>query len=289
MAPISPRYAGAEPQAIRHHYDVGDEFYRLWLDPTMTYSCALWSQDDDLQSAQLRKLDHLIAAARGSGAARVLDIGCGWGSGLRRMVQEHDVQTAVGLTLSPSQASAVAATGDPRIEVRVENWADHAPPQPYDAIISIGAFEHFARFGIGRRAKIEAYRRFFMACHKLLAPGGRIALQSICKGDGRVDRAALDDLRFVLTEIFPGSDAPWLAEIATASERVFEIESLRNDRLHYARTVSTWASRLAAERALAVELVGEATTARYERYLVVSEQLFERSQAGLLRIVMRRM
>jgi len=282
-------YAGADERAIRHHYDVDDDFYALWLDPTMTYSCALWDGDEDeLEAAQARKLDYLITGARAPGAKRVLDIGCGWGSGLRRLVERHDVARAVGLTLSESQARAVAACGDDRIEVRVENWADHEPVEPYDAIVSAGAFEHFARFGISRSDKIDAYRRFFIACRRMLVPGGRLALQSICKGDGQLDRDSIRDLRFILTEIFPRSDAPWVTEIAAGCERAFEIESLRNDRLHYARTVREWGRRLGARRADAVRLVGEDVTARYERYLAISESLFERSQAGLLRIVMRR-
>ena len=130
---------GASADAIQYHYSIGNEFYRLWLDPTITYSGALWEEGDTLEAAQFRKLDYHLTQARVQSGARVFDIGCGWGSGLRRMVEKYDVGQAVGLTLSQAQADYIASCHLPRTEVRVETWLDHAPAQPYDAIISIGA------------------------------------------------------------------------------------------------------------------------------------------------------
>src|SRR5688500_8349804 len=95
---------GASAEAIQYHYDVGNGFYQLWLDADLNYSCAMWHENDTLEEAQLRKLDHHIAAARAQGGARVLDIGCGWGSLMRRLVEHHGVDRAVGLTLSAQQA-----------------------------------------------------------------------------------------------------------------------------------------------------------------------------------------
>src|SRR5438874_3944026 len=95
---------GASAGAIQHHYDVGNPFYELWLDPTLTYSCARWEPGDALEEAQIRKLDLIIGLGGASGKARVLDIGCGWGSCLDRLVRHHRVGEAVGLTMSRSQA-----------------------------------------------------------------------------------------------------------------------------------------------------------------------------------------
>src|SRR5688572_25683389 len=94
---------GASRSAIRHHYDLSNDFYALWLDPSMTYSSALWSDGDSLASAQRRKLDFHIEGARAPGAARVLDVGCGWGGLLQRAVDDWGVGHAVGLTLSQAQ------------------------------------------------------------------------------------------------------------------------------------------------------------------------------------------
>src|SRR5216683_3583229 len=163
---------GASPEAIQHHYDVSNDFYQLWLDSTMTYSGALWEENNTLEAAQICKIDFHIQQARARNAQRVLDVGCGWGSILERLVKVNNVQYAVGLTLSQSQAAWVASLGQPRIEVRVENWLDHVPVAPYDAIISIGAFEHFAKPTLSNEQKVESYRSFFRSCHAWLKPGG---------------------------------------------------------------------------------------------------------------------
>ena len=142
-------YQGASPEAIRQHYDVSNDFYQLWLDPTLTYSGAMWEEGDDLEAAQIRKIDYHIEQARAPGTGRVLEIGCGWGSTLRRLVNVHGVRKAIGLTLSQAQRDWLNNTlDDPRIEVRLENWFDHEPEAPYDAIISIAAFEAFAKYDL---------------------------------------------------------------------------------------------------------------------------------------------
>lgn len=278
-------YAGASAGAIEQHYDVGNDFYRLWLDPTMTYSCALWEAGDTLERAQLRKLDHLIALADAAGAARVLDVGCGWGSLLRRLVERHGVGHATGLTLSRAQAEQVAGLADPRIEVRLQNWSDHRPAEPYDAVISIGAFEHFAQLGLPRAERIAAYRRFFTRCRELLRPGGRLALQTNVKGGNvRLDRKTASELRFVAERIFPESELPWPSEILEASAKLFEVVSVRNDAEHYARTCAAWRDNLVARRDDATRLAGAATVDDYERYLEVTVGHFRKRHLGLLRI-----
>ncbi len=170
---------GASPEAIQSHYDVGNDFYSLWLDETRTYSCALWNGEEDLRTAQLQKLDWHLNGAHARGVARLLDIGCGWGSLLRRAVTDFGVGTAVGLSLSEAQSAWIREANLPHTTVHVQSWADYSPDAPFDAIVSIGAFEHFARIEQSHAEKLEGYRAFFSACHRMLVPGGRMSLQSI--------------------------------------------------------------------------------------------------------------
>ena len=275
---------GASAEAIDFHYSVGNDFYRLWLDESLTYSGALWDGDETLEAAQRRKLDYHLDQAGVTEGMRVLDIGCGWGSGLRRMTAERGVAKAVGLTLSQAQADWLATQPSPKIEVRIESWQDHTPPQPYDAIISIGAFEHFAKANLPRADKLAAYREFFQRCHGLLRPGGRLSLQTIAYGNIAPDNRSA----FVEKQIFPESDLPTLGEVADASHGVFEITAVRNDRQHYARTAREWLRRLRARRTEAIALVGAKNVTRYETYLGLFVIGFHTGTLHLLRLTLNR-
>ncbi|HSP81433.1 MAG TPA: class I SAM-dependent methyltransferase, partial [Myxococcaceae bacterium] len=255
-----------------------------WLDPTCTYSCALWEEGDELEAAQLRKLDDHIAQAGAQGAGRVLDIGCGWGSMLQRMVNVHGVQHAVGLSLARNQVQHIQAQGDARIDARLESWSDHSAERPYDAIISVGAFEHFAQHGLTPEEKIASYRHFFARCHEWLKPGGRLSLQTIVYGNCLRE----DFSPFFAEEVFPESDLPRPSEIAAAADCLFELELVRNHREHYKRTCEIWWRRLRQRRTEAVQLVGEEVVARYEKYLQYCTIAFHVGTMGLMRLTLRR-
>lgn len=283
-------YGGAGPEAIRHHYDAGDAFYGLWLDPSLTYSCAMWRDpDESLAVAQRRKLDFLIEAAGAPGAARVLDVGCGWGGLMRRMLDAHAVKRVVGLTLSGSQAAAISRWAPARCEVRLEGWERHDPHAPYDAIISCEAFEHFARFGQPRPERVASYRRFFERCAGWLPVGGKLVIQTGVKGsNARMERTMARDLLFVVERIFPESVIPWASEVIEASERLFELQLLRNDPEDYVRTCAAWQARLQRSCARARDLLGEEKVADYERYLRTAHEAYKRRHLGLARMVFER-
>jgi len=282
---------GASPEAIQRHYDVGNDFYRLWLDDSMSYSCALWEEtDESLETAQTRKIDYHIAQANADRANRVLDIGCGWGAVLKRLTAVHGVGRAVGLTLSREQEEWAVSKPDPRVEVRRESWLDHLPTEPYDAIISIGAFEHFARPEWTTEQQILAYRRFFTRCHEWLRPGARLSLQTIAYGNSnREESQAAPHYPFLLGEIFPETDLPTLSAILAAADGLFEIVTLRNDRKDYERTCLVWLERLLARRREAVAVTDEAVAARFARYLKLSAILFHEGHTHLLRVAFRRL
>lgn len=277
---------GASAEAIQAHYDVGNEFYALWLDPTLTYSSALWDGPDDdrpLEWAQHNKIAWHLRAAKADEARRVLDIGCGWGAVVRAAADVPTVEHVMGLTLSQAQADHILAGKSPKIDVRLQSWADHAPPQPYQSIISIGAFEHFTKPDDDAAAKIAIYRDFFVRCRSWLDPKGGMSLQTIAYGKLRRD----DPNVKLMSQIFPDSDLPRLEEIVVACDGLFEIVMVRNDRIDYARTCETWANNLRARRREAIDLVGREQVARYERYLKLSAFGFWTGNITLLRFVLR--
>lgn len=292
--------AGASPEAIRSHYDVGNDFYRLWLDETMTYSSAMWRDEEDASSladAQRRKIDWHLRHAGADRATSLLDIGCGWGGMLRAAVATRApgapaLQRGVGLTLSDAQAElaraalrdADAPPAETRVEIRVESWADHQPAEPYGAIISVGAFEHFTRQQDDSATKIAIYRHFFTRCHEMLAPGARMTLQTIAYGDPD-DKVPTGPL---IEDIFPESELPRLPEILTAANGIFEVERFRNDRTDYGRTCEIWAANLKARRAEALDMVGKDQTRRYERYLKFAAWGFFSHRLHLLRFRLKR-
>jgi cyclopropane-fatty-acyl-phospholipid synthase len=290
MSAVDVKYAGASADAIQFHYDFGNDFYSLWLDPTLSYSGAMYEPGDTLETAQLRKIDHHIRESRAASAGRLLDVGCGWGGLLRRAVEHHGVRNAVGLTLSNAQAEWARSLGTPGVEIRVENWADHRPGASYDAIISIGAFEHFATLESSDEERIDSYRSFFARCREWLKPGGRLSLQTFAYGSlrRREDGQRTAGTQFLATEIFPQTDPPRLADIVAASQGLFEFELLRNDRRDYSKTCKEWLRRLRARRSEAVAASGEEGVQRYERYLALSAIGFEAGYLALFRITLSR-
>jgi cyclopropane-fatty-acyl-phospholipid synthase len=282
-----PPVRGASIEAIEAHYDLGNDFFELWLDESMTYTSALWDPtqtQETLEHAQARKRDYLIGEAHASHTPHVLDVGCGWGGLLRHLVTGHGVARATGLTLSRAQADFVLAQKTPGVEVVVESWADHSPAAPYDAILSVEAFEAFARLGQSSAEKTAIYREFFERCHAWLVPGGHVALQTIAYGNAGPE----DFDEFIASEVFPESDLPRLAEVATAIERLFEVVTIRNRRADYVLTLRVWLARLKAQRKAAVALVGEAVVVRFERYLRLSIYMFDVGTCDLLQFTLRR-
>ncbi|OJH42515.1 class I SAM-dependent methyltransferase [Cystobacter ferrugineus] len=275
---------GASKESIQYHYDIGNDFLALAQEETRTYSSAMWEDGDTHEQAQIRKLDYHIAQIRAEGAERVLDIGCGWGSLMKRLVVNHGVKKVVGLTLSQEQEKYIhQAIGLPRIEVRLENWQDYQPSAPFDGIISLGAFEHFAKID---EDKLEAYRRFFERCYGFLKPGGRMSLQTMAYGDVPRDRKHKD--LFIAREVFPESDLPYLADIVRSSEMLFEVEFLRNDRHDYVKTMRAWFEKLRGNREKALKLVPLEVIERYERMYRTMSYSFDLGAFHLYRITFRR-
>jgi len=280
---LSAQDYGGSAQAIQYHYDVNREFYRLWLDESMTYSSALWEKGDDLVAAQKRKIRYHLAQSHADDARSILDVGCGWGGLIRLAADLPSVERIIGLTLSEDQAAYVRGLGLEKAEIRLESWTEHEPELPYDSIVSIGAFEHFTKPEDSTEEKIAVYRDFFRRCASWLTPDGRMSLQTIAFGSMKREESSL----FINNEIFPASDLPRLDEIAAAADGIFEIVQVRNDRLHYARTFEMWAQNLRSRHTAAAALVGEEVTKKYERYLKQSSMGFYMGKLALYRVSLR--
>ncbi len=275
----------ASAEAIGYHYDVSNEFYRLWLDQSMTYSAALWEDADDLHAAQRRKMDwHLGHLALPPGG-RLLDIGCGWGGLLEHAARTQALRSAVGLTLSAAQKDWIDRKSPKGMAVALQNWTDHACAEPYDGIVSIGAFEHFARPNLSRAQRVEIYRHFFERAHAWLVPGGSLSVQTI--GCGNMQRS--DFSEFFATEIFPDSDLPCLDEIVGAMRFLFEVKLIRNDRHHYARTLREWLKHLGRRKEEAVNAAGAPVVERYLTYFKLAIVAFEQlGTMDLYRLALKR-
>lgn len=285
-----PLLAGASRSAITYHYDIGRDIYSLILDPLLVYSAACWQADGrpaaSLEEAQLNKLNYHLDAAGVSQGSRLLDIGCGWGGLIRTACDHRRISHATGLTLSEDQFDHLKGLALPGTDVHLTSYEHFKPKQPYDAVISIGAFEHFVRPGMSQAQRLGIYEQFFNQVARWLAPGGRLSLQTIYWAD--VDREYADAI--VPSDVFPESDLPFLAEIFESSRRSFEPIHMTIGTDDYIRTLMEWFKRLKARRASIEALAPDRELFRFfEDYFRTSIVGFRKRRIGLCRVAFRRL
>jgi cyclopropane-fatty-acyl-phospholipid synthase len=273
--------------AISHHYDVSNEFYAMVLGPSMVYSCAVWSDpSESLESAQAAKLDLVCRKLDLRPGMRLLDVGCGWGS-LAVHAAQHYGADVVGITLSVEQAElarlriAKAGLSD-RIEIRLQDYRDVADG-PFDAISSIGMFEH-----VGRKRMDEYIRSLY----DLLPAGGRLLNHAISRpgypqGDGVVGRARTLGRRLatafgsdstsrvqsqlIQRYVFPDGELHEVGVLVSMlQESGFEVRHLESLREHYALTLEHWVENLEDNWSVAVDEVGEARARIWRLYMAAS-------------------
>ncbi|MFE0702160.1 class I SAM-dependent methyltransferase [Streptomyces sp. NPDC058872] len=277
MTTVAPKSVDPEVDAIRHHYEVSNDFYRLLLGPTMMYSGGYWQEGEDLvghlDQAQERKLDTFAALAgvqAGSDAKRVLDIGCGWGTMLNRLTTIHGAEAGVGLTLSRTQKDFITALGNDKITTLVQSWADYQvadESEKYDAAFCINALEHFVSSNLPPKERTKRYRFFFQQVANALKPGAKFVLHTMTAEALPMNRALLDDLKFLQRSEFEGCHIPHLSELSAAAEGLFAVDEIVNERESFAVACRAWLKLLAARRDEAVAMEGEEVVARFERYL----------------------
>jgi cyclopropane-fatty-acyl-phospholipid synthase len=272
----------ADATWVGQHYDVSNEFYALWLDRRMVYSCAYFKNgDEDIDTAQAQKLDHLCRKLRLRPGERLLDIGCGWGGLLAWAAARYGV-TGVGITVSREQhayANARLATEglDGRVEVRLEDYRDLAGEAVFDKIVSVGMYEHVGR------ANLPLY---FRMIHRLLRPGGIALNHGITAGDTQGRSLGRPGGRFIEQYVFPGGELPHLSEVVREMARqeleVLDVECLRP---HYAQTLLHWLQRLEGQRARATELAGIERYRIWRIYLAGCALAFERGWVSVHQVV----
>ena len=270
---------GSSGDEVRSHYDLSNEFFRLWQDPTQTYSCAYFERDDmTLQEAQIAKIDLALGKLGLQPGMTLLDIGCGWGSTLRRAIAKYDVNV-IGLTLSHNQKKHIeplfAESDSPRSkEVRLQPWEEF--DEPVDRIVSIGAFEHFG---------FEKYDDYFKKTYDLMPADGVMLLHTIVVPSAEevkerqlpTTMSLMRFIRFILNEIYPGGRLPLVAQIEEhATKTGFKVTRVQALRPHYVRTLSAWAANLEAHQDEAIAITSEEVYERYMKYLTGCADLFRK-------------
>ena len=278
--PRAAHTRASDSAAIHYHYDVSDDFYRLWLDRRMVYSCAYFRTGaEDLDVAQAQKLDHVCRKLRLKPGARFLDIGCGWGALVLHAAQNYGV-SATGITLSENQhahASAqIRAAGlQDRCRVLLQDYRDVRGV--YDRIASVGMFEHV---GLANLAQ------YFGIVHGLLADEGVALNHGITSVDVESREVGLGAGEFVSRYVFPDGELPHLSLVlkvmAAAGLEVMDVETLR---LHYARTLTHWSRRLEARLEQAHALAGRKRTRIWRLYLAGCAHAFARNWVSIHQVL----
>ncbi len=274
MAGLEPFYE--ESQSI---YDLSNDFFALFLGPTMGYTCSYFERDDmSLDEAQIAKFDLALGKLDLEPGMTLLDVGCGWGGAMRRAIEVYDVNV-IGITLSRNQSEysrklLASIPTERTVEVRLQGWEEF--DEPVDRIVSIGAFEAF---------KADRYPLFFERAYSILPADGRMLLHTILAHTQKFFRdngikLTITDLkfaRFIAAEIFPGGQLPAVEDIEElAAGSGFVLERTHLLQPHYAKTLDIWAANLAANKERAIEITSQEVYDRYMRYLIGCADFFRR-------------
>lgn len=267
-----------QKEFVQHHYDVGNGFYSLWLDPSMSYSCAYFkTPEDTLEQAQLQKIDHTLRKLQLKSGETLLDIGCGWGGLIIRAAQKYGVK-AKGITLSEEQFKKVQERIiehglQDQVEVELIDYRElaAATPSTFDKISSVGMFEHVGQAN---------YPHFMKAVNRLLKPQGLALLHTITHPTEQKPDPWIEKY------IFPGGYIPSLREImALLPDYDFHPIDIESLRIHYAMTLDHWANAYEANVEQVREMYGERFVRMWRLYLRASAAAFRQEGINLHQIV----
>jgi cyclopropane-fatty-acyl-phospholipid synthase len=279
---MRPRTKRNDARAIEFHYDVSNEFYTLFLDRRMVYTCAYYRRPDgDLDQAQEDKLDLVCRKLRLAPGERLLDIGCGWGSLVVWAAENYGVR-AHGVTLSRAQAEYgqawIRRLGlEDRARVDHLDYRDLPHATRFDKVSAVGVIEHLG---------IRNYPGYFARVHEMIEPGGLFLNHGITH---EKDWKRSSQTEFLEQHVFPNGEMDNVSHILDVLERArFEILDVESLRAHYARTTKQWVERLQANAERARAIVGERTYRTWVAYLASSSVGFTRGNLGLYQVVAAR-
>lgn len=266
--------------AIEYHYDVSNDFYKLWLDPNMVYSCAYFEHGtEDLATAQLKKIDHILTKIRLEPGQTLLDIGCGWGALVLRAAQKFGAR-CVGITLSENQYALAterveqAGLSD-RIEIRLQDYRD--VDGTFDRITSVGMFEH-----VGKANLVQYFGRI----RDLLADDGVAMNHGITSPDPDNGQVPMDGAQFMGRYVFPRGELPHiglvLQTLAEGGLEAYDVELLRR---HYAQTLRHWAEGFEAHGETIRAMVGEKKYRIWRIYLAGCAHAFDTQKMSIYQVV----
>jgi cyclopropane-fatty-acyl-phospholipid synthase len=280
-APKIKAHSKAENRdAIHFHYDVSNEFYSLWLDRAMVYSCAYFETPDvDLDAAQQAKLEHICRKLLLKPEDKFLDIGCGWGALVIYAAKHHGVR-AHGVTLSPQQLKVAqerieqAGLTD-RVRVELLDYRDLPGESVYDKIASVGMFEHVG---------LKNLPTYFSTVHRLLKPRGLFLNHGITHDSEGWERSVSTE--FINRYVFPDGQLDTIGNIQRFMERAkFEIADVEALRPHYAMTLRHWVAGLERNRSRALQYVNEATYRVWRLYMSACALQFESGEIGIYQVL----
>lgn len=267
-------------EAISFHYDVSNDFYRLWLDEQMVYSCAYFNHpDDSIDQAQCNKLDHICRKLRLKPGERMLDIGCGWGALICWAAQHYGV-SAHGITLSRQQyeyaSSRIRDLGlEGQVTVELRDYRDLPEDASFDKVSSIGMFEHVG---------IKNLPVYFRAVRGALKPGGLFLNHGITNDEEGWRKTV--GIEFIQRYVFPDGELETVSNVQRVMEQHnFEILDVESLRAHYALTLRQWVSRLEAQQENAIAQVGEARYRVWRMYMAGCASQFELGAIGVYQIL----
>ncbi|MGV3580999.1 MAG: class I SAM-dependent methyltransferase [Methylophilus sp.] len=270
-------------ESIAFHYDVSNEFYALWLDKLMVYSCAYFETiDQSLETAQCNKLDYICRKLRLQKNETYLDIGCGWGALVCWAAKHYGVK-AHGITLSHNQyqyaCEEVKKQGlEDLVTIEMLNYRDLPHVATYDKVSSIGMFEHVG---------LKNLSSYFAIVHRVLKPGGLFLNHGITSDEPDWNRGV--STKFINRHVFPDGELDTISNIQSRMENehfeIFDVEGLRP---HYALTLRHWVKNLDARREEVVRLVGERTYRIWRLYMTGSAIQFEQGTTGIYQILAER-
>lgn len=265
--------------SISHHYDVSNDFYRLWLDPQMVYSCAYFKDEQQsLAAAQSDKLKHICRKLRLQPGQRLLDVGCGWGALVIHAAQHYGVYSH-GITLSEQQYDfAQQRIRDldlqDRVTVELRDYREMSADTQYDRIVSVGMFEHIG---------VDNFPLYFSTVKSLLKPGGLFLNHGITNDTGW---QKTDLTQFINRYVFPDGELARISDVSQAMEQAgFELLDIESLRRHYAMTLRHWVKSLEQNREKAIAESSEATYRLWRLYMSGSAYYFDEGSLNVYQLL----